>query len=117
MQTLGPQDQEVSSAALRLMCCLCLQGSRPQWRTPLLDACGLIQSLAGRGQEAWLNNGEGLTARNSLSTESLEGLYDLQSLCRVLQPREVKNMAYSLAYACVNAAHTNAHSHMIFTYC
>ncbi|KAJ8381843.1 hypothetical protein SKAU_G00026210 [Synaphobranchus kaupii] len=63
--------------------------SRPQWRAPLLDACGLIQSLTGRGQEAWLNNGEELMARETLSTESLEGLYDLESLCRILQPREV----------------------------
>ncbi|KAG5845830.1 neurotensin/neuromedin N [Anguilla anguilla] len=63
--------------------------SRPQPRTPLLDACGLIQSLTGRGQEAWLSNGEGLVPREALSTESMEGLYDLESLCRVLQPREI----------------------------
>ncbi|KAJ8395726.1 hypothetical protein AAFF_G00029630, partial [Aldrovandia affinis] len=66
-----------------------LKVSRPQWKTPLLDACGLIHSLTGRGQEAWLSNKEGLLARENLSTETLEGLYDLENLCRILQPREV----------------------------
>ncbi|KAJ8269050.1 hypothetical protein COCON_G00116570 [Conger conger] len=63
--------------------------SRPQWRAPLLDVCGLIQSLTGRGHEAWLDNGEGVVTRETLSTEPLEGLYDLESLCRILQPREI----------------------------
>ncbi|KAI1888579.1 hypothetical protein AGOR_G00186620 [Albula goreensis] len=67
---------------------IALKASRPQWRAALLDACGLIHSLTGRGQEVWPSDREGLVISEQVSMGTLEGLYDLEKLCRILQPRE-----------------------------
>ncbi|KAG7455766.1 hypothetical protein MATL_G00244520 [Megalops atlanticus] len=62
--------------------------NRPQRRVSLLDACELIHSLDERGQEVWLGVGEGLVSREPFTTETLEALFNLHTLCRILQPRQ-----------------------------
>lgn len=69
----------------------------PLWQLPLQDLCRMLGNLGDRLHEAW-----GSAERDESEPgydQSVSGtfaqmlveLHDLQNLCRVLQPREVRN--------------------------
>ncbi|XP_063052426.1 neurotensin/neuromedin N [Engraulis encrasicolus] len=67
------------------------------WRLTLLQVCGLLDGLEG----AWQPESDGPIEDEDedyrprlppLSSQSAEDVYTLQSLCRVLKPREVSDV-------------------------
>lgn len=72
------------------------------WRLTLLKVCTMLDTL----DEAWQPESESLAEEEDeeyrfrlLSvSQSVDELYDLRNLCRVLQPREVSD--YTHTHAC-----------------
>ncbi|XP_038856619.1 neurotensin/neuromedin N-like [Salvelinus namaycush] len=66
----------------------------PYWRVSLVNVCrmvnSLMNSLSWREQEEY-NSEEELWERLASLPEPLDKLLDLQQICRVLQPREVRD--------------------------
>ncbi|XP_066580017.1 neurotensin/neuromedin N [Amia ocellicauda] len=67
----------------------------PIWKASLLNMCRLINNLNRQGEDVWTSDEEGVVSREQFSTlpdsfslETLEEFYQLQKLCRILQPRE-----------------------------
>lgn len=69
----------------------------PLWQLPLPDLCRMLGNLEDTLHEAWANEEKDETEPDY--DQSVSGtfgqmiveLHELQKLCRVLQPREVRN--------------------------
>lgn len=71
----------------------------PLWQLPLQDVCRLMNSLGDSRLESWGSEEEQEDTEFQADYEQrvsgtlaqmLEEMHDLQNLCRVLQPREVR---------------------------
>lgn len=72
----------------------------PLWKLPLHDVCRMINGLGESWQEVWgseekQEDGEVQADYDQRVSgtlaQMLEEMHDLQNLCRVLQPREVRD--------------------------
>uniref|UniRef100_A0A8C2G1X3 Neurotensin/neuromedin N n=1 Tax=Cyprinus carpio TaxID=7962 RepID=A0A8C2G1X3_CYPCA len=72
----------------------------PLWQLPLQDVCRMMNRLGESWQEAWGSEEQQEDAEvqadydqrvSGTLAQMLEEMHDLQNLCRVLQPREVRD--------------------------
>uniref|UniRef100_A0A4W5P799 Neurotensin/neuromedin N n=1 Tax=Hucho hucho TaxID=62062 RepID=A0A4W5P799_9TELE len=90
-------DQEQRAIEEELLSSLFTSKSKqnaPYWRVSLVNVCRMVNSLINsrlwREQEEY-NTGEELGERLASLPETLDELLNLQHICRVLQPREVRD--------------------------
>ncbi|XP_076840741.1 neurotensin/neuromedin N [Brachyhypopomus gauderio] len=63
--------------------------SAPLWQLPLLNMCRMLGSAIEPWQEHWSSE-ETQAAFGHRLTPAQEQLYDLQTLCRILRPRQLR---------------------------